>query len=267
MMNIKNLLYYNLMTNDNKQATDALAQFNARWKLLVDIHNDLQERFIGRVLVKMNGKDRLIFTHHLNKIETLQKHIFDNVKTVEPTILHQYAFNLKETAILAIKMCKKYKTYDDIKSFKYNTDSKMIELNGEDLYFLGETKKQFEPSVSSLTKKNQICTKCNSNNLMNVSKLHQEELSSPTYTPPRKKPAFFAALLTCVFLGIAWYSFKGSINSSGELSYLDMLVGLTCLLYTVYAIHYNFVKFPSERKQWERSLLCNDCGSISFEKS
>lgn len=266
-MDINDLLYYGVMANDNKQAANALAQVNARWKLLVDIHHDLQERFIDKVLVQLNDKDKLMLIPRLKKIATLKQYVFDHMETVEARYLHQYAFCLKEAAMLAIKMCKKYKVYDDIESFKYNAETKMVELNGEGLYFLGEAKGQLKANASLPIKNNHTCTKCDSHNLVKVSELYHEQASNPTYAPPIKKFAFFGAFLTCFFLGTTWFAVKGSMNGSGEILYLPMLVGLACLGYTIYAFHYNVTTFSSARKQWTRSFFCNDCGSISFGKS
>jgi len=39
--------------------------------------------------------------------------------------------------LLAIQFCQQYQIYDDIRSLEYHEGEQMIQLNGEDLYYLG----------------------------------------------------------------------------------------------------------------------------------
>ncbi len=249
-MDISNLLYQGLMEGGKSKENQA------RFARLTDVHHDLDARFIARVLEQLNDRDKRNLTPRIEKIESLQQHISEHIQTVETRYLQQYAFCLKEAALLAMKLCQKYKVCREMKSFNYNAVTRMIELNGEDLYFLGETKHQ--------TKEKQKCTQCDSDNVVMLSQLHQAETTNPRYAPPKKKFAFFGAFLSCSFLAITWYLTRAG---SGETPYQYMLAGLACLAYTAYAWHYNFMKFPAAQKQWQSSFFCNDCGSISVAKS
>jgi len=255
-MNMNHMLSQGLMKIDNKQEN------NTRFESLVDIHEDLQQRFITKVLAQLNDKDALQLTDRIKKIETLKQQISEHTKSIETRDLHQYAFSLKEAAMLAMKLCKAYKVYNNMKSINYNAETRMIELNGEELYFFGEAKHQPKASEASLAQEKHTCKTCESHNVAMLSELHQAELSNPTYAPPRKKFAFFAAFLACSFLGVTWI-----LSGNGETPYLYLLVGLACLAYSAYAFHYNYMKFPAARKHWENAFSCNDCGSISLTKS
>ena len=244
------------MDNGNQQ------EMKARFELLLEIHNDLQQRFLAKVQVKLNEKDKQQLTPRIEKIESLKKSISEHIKTVESRDVHQYAFNLKESVMLTLKLCKKYKVGTDINSFDYNDKTRMIELNGEDLYYLGDTKHQ--QNAAAVLQAKLTCTQCDSHNVVMVSELHQAEILNPKYAPPRKKFAYFGAFLTCAFLGLTGYLTMAFMEGGrGEPPYLYMLAGLACLAYTAYALHYNYLKFPSARKQWESSFCCDDCGSIS----
>ncbi len=260
-MNINNLLSQGLMGNGKRQEN------NARFESLLDIHHDLQQRFIARVLGQLNDEDKLKLNPRIEKMANLKKHIADHIKTVGAGDLHQYAFCLKEAALLAMKLCQKYRVCNDIKTFNYNAVTRMIELNGEDLYFLGEAKHQNQASAAAVMQDKHTCNQCGSDKVVMVSELHRSEAINPAYAPPRKKLAFFGAFLSCSFLGIAWYLAGASMAGSGEPPYLYMFAGLACFVYTAYALHYNFMKFPSAIKQWQSSFCCNDCGSISVAKS
>jgi len=250
------MLSQGLMDNGNQQ------EIKDRFELLVEIHDDLQQRFIAKMQVPLNDKDKLKFMPRIEKIESLKKHISEHIKTVEVRDLHQYAFCLKEAAMLTLKLCKKYKVCTDIKSFDYNAKTRMIELNGEELYFLGDTKHQ--QNAAAVMKEKHKCAQCHSQNVVMVSELHQAEPINPIFAPPRKKLAAFGVVLTGAFFGRSWYLTYASMSGSGETPYLYLFAGLACLIYTAYAFHYNYMKFPSARKQWESSYCCHDCGSIFF---
>jgi len=253
------MLSQGLLQIGNKQ------EIKDRFELLTDVHENLQQRFIAKLLEQLSEKDKLELTPLIEKMETLKKHISEHIKTAEARDLHQYTFCLKEAAMLALKLCKKYKVGIDIKSFSYNAKTRMIELNGEDLYFLGDTKHQ--QNAAALMQDKLRCTQCDSDNVVMVSELHHAEPINPKYAPPRKKLAIFGVFLTCSFLGLAGYLTNASVNGSGETPYLYLFAGLACLAYTAYAFHYNAMKFPSAEKVWESSYSCQECDTISSAKS
>jgi len=134
-MDLNDLLYYGAM--EQEQNNNAIERFNERWKRLGNIQNDLAEKFVDELLGKLSGDDHDALMPHVEEVLTWQNDINERLDIAEDKHLTEYAMHLKNIAMLAIKLCKKYKIYDDITSFKYSEREQIIQLNGEDLYFLG----------------------------------------------------------------------------------------------------------------------------------
>ncbi|MDX8398144.1 MAG: hypothetical protein R8K49_07495 [Mariprofundaceae bacterium] len=134
-MSIKDFLYYGAMTQE--QTNDVIEQFNVRWKRLNDIQNDLADRFVDSVLNRLSDSDSALLMAHIERVLAWQKDINDSLDSAESKHLSEYAFHLKNTTLIALRLCREYEVYNDIESFNYNAETQVVELNDEDLYFLG----------------------------------------------------------------------------------------------------------------------------------
>jgi len=74
---------------------------------------------------------------HVEAMLDWQNEINKHLDVAEDKHLSEYAMHLKNTAMLAIQFCQQYQIYDDIRSLEYHEGEQMIQLNGEDLYYLG----------------------------------------------------------------------------------------------------------------------------------
>jgi len=135
IMDMQDLLYMGAM--EQERSSNAIERFNDRWERLGNIQTDIAEKFVDEVLGKLSGKDHDELMPHIEEVLTWQKNINDNLARVEDKHLSEYAKHLKNTAMLAIGLCKKYKVYDDIKALKYIEKHQMLKLNGDDFYFFG----------------------------------------------------------------------------------------------------------------------------------
>lgn len=121
----------------HEKSSQAVIQFNERWKRLEAIQDDIAENFINELLGNLSNDDNDELMSHVEDILTWKKDMNERLDLAENKHLSEYAKDLKETAMLAIKLCQKYEIYNDIKSFQYHGSRQIIELNGESLYFFG----------------------------------------------------------------------------------------------------------------------------------
>ena len=129
-MDIQDLLYRGAM--EQERSNDAVGQFNERRQRLGNIHDDITE-----VLGNLNGDDYDALMPHIEEVLTWQKEINENLDQAQDKHLSEYATHLKNTAMLAIELCKKYEIYGDIKSFEYIEQIQLLKLNGVAFYFFG----------------------------------------------------------------------------------------------------------------------------------
>jgi len=134
MMDFKDLVYYGMM--EAEQASGA-ALFNIRWQRLVEIQNNLAERFVDTVSGELAEEDNKRLMSHVEAMLDWQNEINKHLDVAEDKHLSEYAMHLKNAAMLAIQFCQKYQIYDDIRSLEYHEGEQMIQLNGENLYYLG----------------------------------------------------------------------------------------------------------------------------------
>lgn len=134
-MNINDSSDYAMMQEEKSSKT--AIQVNERWKRLEGIQDDISENFINELLGVLSNDDNDELMAHVEDILTWKKDINERLDLAENKHLSEYAKDLKETAMLAIKFCQKYEIYNDIKSFKYHASRQVIELNEEALYFFG----------------------------------------------------------------------------------------------------------------------------------
>ena len=134
-MDMQDFLYRGAM--EQERSNNTVEQFNERWQRLGNIHDDIAEKFIDEVLGNLNGDDYDALMPHIEEVLTWQKKINQNLDQAQEKHLSEYATHLKNTAMLAIELCKKYEIYGDIKSFEYIEQSQILKLNGEDFYFFG----------------------------------------------------------------------------------------------------------------------------------
>jgi len=122
---------------EQERSNAAIERFNERWERLGNIQVDISEKFINNLLSKLNGKDHDELMPHIEEVLTWQKTINDNLENAKDKHLSEYAKHLKNTAMLAIRLCKRHEIYNDIESFKYIEQKHMLKLNGDDFYFFG----------------------------------------------------------------------------------------------------------------------------------
>ncbi|MDX8397320.1 MAG: hypothetical protein R8K49_03265 [Mariprofundaceae bacterium] len=120
-----------------EKSKDTAGKFNERWERLGHIQADLTEKFINEVLGQLSSEEHDEFMPHIEEILGWQKKIHDNFSEVSSKHLSAYAQHLKNTAMLAIKLCKKYEIYNDINSVNYTDNSQILSLNNEEFYFFG----------------------------------------------------------------------------------------------------------------------------------
>jgi len=134
-MDMNDLLYYGAMKQE--QSNDAIESFNTRWQRLCEIQDDLEERFVDVLLAEVSDDESELLDLCVDKALSWQQDINERLDIAEDKHLTEYASHLQKTALTALKLCKKYKVYNDIKSFCYDANERMIKLNDKDLYFLG----------------------------------------------------------------------------------------------------------------------------------
>jgi len=123
---------------DNANNTSS-TEFNAHWHLLIDIHNDLLDRFVRPVIDKLSDDAQFIMMSRIENIAGRHQYIDNNIEAATSRDLSNYAGDLKNMSLLAIELCQFHEVYNDIESVSFNDKTQKIVMNGEDLYFLGDT--------------------------------------------------------------------------------------------------------------------------------
>ena len=64
-------------------------------------------------------------------------HINETIDTATNRDLGRYATSIKNVALVTLGLCKKYRVFNDVDTYGYDSRKKMIQINGEDFYYLG----------------------------------------------------------------------------------------------------------------------------------
>jgi len=148
LMEYEDVLFYSWQERDQLQKEYAKAdnannisseQFNAHWDLLEKIHNDLLDRFVRPVIDQLSDDARSIMMSRVENAVSKHDYIEYHIEAATFRDLSSYAGHLKNMSLMAIELCQFHKVYDDIESICFYEKDQKIMMNGESLYFLGDT--------------------------------------------------------------------------------------------------------------------------------
>lgn len=117
-----------------------VGRFNERWQRLLQIEDFVQTDFVSPlddVMDRMTVNEYSKLCDYVVEMTNWSTAINDAINDARQQHLSRYATAIKRTTLKALGLCKKYKVYDDIETYEYVAQRKVIVLNGRDLYFLG----------------------------------------------------------------------------------------------------------------------------------
>ena len=114
--------------------------FNERWDQLTKIRKLIYNDFVTPALTNpLTPNEHAKLCQYGTEMAEWQTLINNDIETANQHDLNKFATSIKKTALKAIKLCIKYKNYDNITSVNYNAQTKMIQINGKDYYYLGNS--------------------------------------------------------------------------------------------------------------------------------
>ena len=118
------------------------------------------------------------------------------------------------------------------------------------------------------------CPRCGSAEIRRLSLIYQTGLQTDTErkpahamalskqaAPPTKKPAVMWATAAAAFLIVA----LGALPSSRLMTTIAFGSVAVAIGFAARAMTYNSMVFPRLHEQWERSSMCNRCGTVFVE--
>jgi hypothetical protein len=117
---------------------DRAKAFNERWQHLMKVRELIYNDFVTTALAHtLTPTESAKLCEYNNDMEQWQIVIANDIEIANQHDLNKYATSIKKTALKAIKLCIKYKLYSDITSVQYNAETKTIQINNQDWYYLG----------------------------------------------------------------------------------------------------------------------------------
>ena len=119
------------------------------------------------------------------------------------------------------------------------------------------------------------CPRCGSEEIRTLSSIHDmglpatsterkpahEMALSRQAAPPTKKPALMWVVAAAVFAVVAlWSLLRSAVMTAVAFSSVAVAIGCAAR-----AMTYNSLVFPRLHEQWERSCMCNRCGTVFME--
>jgi len=114
--------------------------FNERWEQLTKIRELIYNDFVVPALSNpLTPTENAKLCEYGTEMAEWQALINSDIETANQHDLNKFATSIKKTALKAIKLCIKYKNYDNITSVNYDAQKKTIQINGKDYYYLGNS--------------------------------------------------------------------------------------------------------------------------------
>ena len=128
--------------------------FNERWEQLIKIRELIYDDFVVPALSNpLTPTENAKLCEYGTDMAEWQALINNDIETANQHDLNKFATSIKKTALKAIKLCIKYKNYDNLTSVNYNAQTKTIQINGKDYYYLGNGQTPPKTQTSSIQRR------------------------------------------------------------------------------------------------------------------
>ena len=116
-------------------------EFDERWNRLIDIQNKIADNFIDELAEYQDQQTQEEYDTLMSYIGVMQdqnRHINETMVRATNRDLGRYAKSIKNAALVTLGLCQKYKVFNDIETYGYDADKKVVQISGEDFYYLGQ---------------------------------------------------------------------------------------------------------------------------------
>ena len=113
--------------------------FDDRWNRLIDNQNKISDNFIDELAEFQDQQTQEEYDTLMSYIEEMNdqnRYINEIIDTATNRDLGHYAKTIKNVALVTLGLCQKYRVFNDVDTYGYDTGEKTIQINGEDFYYL-----------------------------------------------------------------------------------------------------------------------------------